>query len=89
MRGEWQYRGAEYHGFDNRPEEESESRHVLNASVSLHGRDDRWRVSVWARNLLDEEYVATSQDLVELSGQFAYGYGDPRTAGVSFSYNLR
>ena len=89
VRGEWQYRGAEYHGFDNRPEEESESRHVLNASVSLHGQDDRWRVSVWARNLLDEEYVATSQDLVELSGQIAYSYGDPRTAGVSFSYNLR
>ena len=89
VRGEWQYRDAEYHGFDNVPDLQSESRHVLNASVSFNSRNDRWRVSVWARNLLDEEYVATSQDLASLTGQIGYSYGDPRTAGVSFAYNLR
>ena len=57
---------------------------LWNASVGVASDDERWRASVWGRNLSDTEYRA---------GGFTGGvagpvefYGAPRTYGVSVSY---
>jgi iron complex outermembrane receptor protein len=47
------------------------------------------RLSVWGRNLTDEEYRYTSVDLMEFLGLGVTHYGDPRTYGLTLSYNFR
>jgi iron complex outermembrane receptor protein len=40
---------------------------LVNASIGLHGRDDRWSVTLWGRNLADEYYwsaVASNANVV-------------------------
>ena len=40
---------------------------LVNASIGLHGRDDRWSVTLWGRNLTDEYYwsaVASNANVV-------------------------
>ncbi len=58
---------------------------VLNAGVSLYSLDQRWELSLWARNLTDEYYwTATTQNAntwVRLPGQ-------ARTWGASFTYRF-
>jgi len=57
---------------------------LANLQLGLQGRDDRWRVWLWGRNLLDEDYFITKAT----SGIFASGatiglIADPRTYGFS------
>lgn len=57
---------------------------VVGARVSLADADDAWSLSLWGKNIGDENYrVATSlaqDNLVKFAGM-------PRTYGVSFTYN--
>ncbi|MGD8356918.1 MAG: TonB-dependent receptor, partial [Lysobacterales bacterium] len=57
---------------------------LFNASVGVAARDERWRATLWGRNLADTDYRI---------GGFTGGvagpvqiFGAPRTYGVSFSY---
>jgi len=66
---------------------------LVNARLSLTGDDwlakGGYRVSVWGRNLLDEEYYIDS--LGSFAGLFANrlaSYGDPRTWGVDLEYRF-
>jgi iron complex outermembrane recepter protein len=57
---------------------------LANLQLGLAGRDDRWRVWVWAKNLLDEDHFVTKAT----SGVFASGaviglVADPRTYGLT------
>jgi len=57
---------------------------LANLQLGLQGRNDRWRVWLWGRNLLDEDYFITKAT----SGIFASGatiglIADPRTYGFS------
>jgi iron complex outermembrane receptor protein len=57
---------------------------LANLQLGVQGRDDRWRVWAWAKNLLDEDYFVT----LATSGVFASGavfglVGDPRMYGLS------
>jgi iron complex outermembrane receptor protein len=61
-----------------------ESYGLANLRFGVRERDDRWRVWLWGRNLLDEDYYVTKAT----SGVFASGatiglIGDPRTYGLS------
>lgn len=47
------------------------------------------KLSLWGRNLTDEEYRYTSVDLLEQLGIGVTHYGDPRTYGLTLSYTLR
>jgi iron complex outermembrane receptor protein len=57
---------------------------VLNGSIGVRTADDRWRLSVWARNLTDEYYwtqVTSNSNLV-------YRYaGQPRTFGATLAFS--
>jgi outer membrane receptor protein involved in Fe transport len=62
----------------NEPGFEVESRTLINAKVSYSW--DRYRLSVFTRNLLDEDY------LLQAFPTGARG-GEPRVAGIEFSLN--
>lgn len=55
--------------------------------IPLGGADNRLAVSVWGKNLADEEYVATAFALGDL--MTAQSFGDPRTYGVDVTYRYR
>jgi iron complex outermembrane receptor protein len=60
---------------------------LLDARVTWRSQGDRWSVSLWGRNLTDEDYrthmivsnIAGSVDLWNL----------PRTYGATLTYNFR
>ena len=60
-------------------------RTLANASVKVHG--GRWQVTLWGRNILDEEYVANSFVLASFN-RYVVGLGARRTAGLSVKINL-
>lgn len=60
---------------------------VVNGRVALLG-DDRWDVSIWAKNLFDERYVTQGINQSALGNGFRV-YGAPRTFGVSAAINFR
>jgi len=57
---------------------------LVNARLSLSDAEDRWSVSLWGKNLGDEEYVVSNTIVtLNLSRYTAMG----PTYGVSFNYN--
>jgi iron complex outermembrane receptor protein len=62
---------------------------LANVRLGLHSRDDRYDVSLWARNLLDKRYFTT---LGTASVNAAWGItgepGDPRTVGATLHARL-
>ena len=54
---------------------------LLNGSLALAAPGDRWRVTLWARNLLDHDYWTSAQYSEDVVIRFA---GMPRTIGASF-----
>jgi iron complex outermembrane receptor protein len=72
------YNDGWYGNPDNRLQQPSYQ--VLNALAAWNSSDDAWRVSVYGRNLLDEEYA------VFLSAQAngdSFQYAPPRTYGIT------
>jgi iron complex outermembrane receptor protein len=61
--------------------------HMLNARLSLSGKDDKWQVTLWGRNLLDEEYHAIGFD-VPVMGGFAGVNAPPLTYGLTLNYRV-
>lgn len=59
---------------------------VLNARLGLRFDDARWDLSVWARNLTDEEYFQTLSPTN--TGLVSAILGDPRTWGVTLRTKL-
>lgn len=57
---------------------------LLDAKLSFSPGNDAWEVSLWAKNLLDEEYIA---HLYVLGGNDYALFGTPRTVGISLRYS--
>ena len=62
------------------------SNSLLNARVSLISHNNDWTVSLWARNLTDEEYLTSNTR--DFFGTLVNYYGTPRTYGVELEYNF-
>ncbi|AUW59371.1 TonB-dependent receptor [Sphingobium sp. SCG-1] len=59
---------------------------LLNARIGLRSEDRLWDVSVWARNLTDENYFVTLSPAN--TGLITGQIGDPRTIGVTLRTQL-
>lgn len=83
--GQYTYRDATYAGQENLPTQELEVRRLLNARVSLE-IGDRWVVSAFGNNVLDEDYL-TNQTRDFFGTRFVER-GDPRTYGLEVSVHF-
>jgi iron complex outermembrane receptor protein len=61
---------------------------LVNARIGVRW-SDRWSVSVWSRNLLDEDYFELLSAAPGGSGLYVGLPGDPRTVGVTLRMALR
>ncbi|MGH6616817.1 TonB-dependent receptor [Sphingomonas sp.] len=51
------YRSEQLIAFPNNPRARQEGYTLVNAAIALAGKDDHWKLSVYAKNLLDKDYV--------------------------------
>jgi len=58
---------------------------IVNARLSLFAENRRWEATLWARNLLDEEYYVVGFDVPLLSG-YAGINAPPQTYGITLNY---
>jgi outer membrane receptor protein involved in Fe transport len=58
---------------------------TVDGSVSLAGRNDRWLLSAWARNLLDKNYWTTVSYGRDMYVRYS---GMPRTYGMTLTWNI-
>lgn len=77
--------------FSDSHDKESNAYELLNASITYS--QDEWNVSVWARNITDEEYQVRGFEFPNdpRDGYTTSGYtqlGEPAVFGVTFNYNF-
>lgn len=58
---------------------------LVDGSVTLAGRDDRWRASLWVKNLFDKDYWTSVNYGRDVYVRFA---GMPRTMGATLAYHF-
>ena len=76
-----------YHNTDNTPYKMTDAYGLLNARVMWTNEETDLSLSVWAKNITDEEYVSYTSGLESL-GILNDSIGLPRTVGVSLSYQF-
>ena len=57
---------------------------LANAGIGLRGREDRWSVTLWAKNLFDKRYAIAFSGATAVTPYTAI-LGDPRTVGVTLT----
>lgn len=72
--------GSYFTGSDNRDTFLIDSYDLVDASVGFESEDETWRVTLWVKNLTDEEYVLIRSDF-GLSGVGEH-FGQPRMYGI-------
>ena len=84
MRGAYHYLGEHHVNVTNSPELENDAQHLLDASVNWEM--DNVRVSVFGRNLSDEDGYTHGYDV---AGLWSYAaVRAPRTIGAEIVYNF-
>ena len=61
---------------------------LVNGRIALSGRDSRWEVAVWVKNIADKRYKSAAYDLSSAFGFDLLTYGAPRTAGGELTYKF-
>ncbi|MCC7461124.1 MAG: TonB-dependent receptor [Gammaproteobacteria bacterium] len=59
---------------------------ISNVHVNYSGRDDRFRIDAWVKNLADQAYKTYTLDMGILGASAVYG--PPRTYGANISYHF-
>jgi iron complex outermembrane receptor protein len=75
------YAGDQYFDILNTELIEQKSYWVTNARISFYSVDDRYSVSLWGKNLADEQYSIKSFDLSDFGMTLSH-IGTPRMFGV-------
>ena len=81
------YLGDQFFSVNNDPLLAQDAYWMTNARVSFEAASHHWNVTVWGRNLADQNYLVAGFDLA------AFGFdqlvvGAPRTYGVTLGYRL-
>ncbi len=79
------YRGDQYFGANNDPRDLSGDYVLVNGTIGIE--KDNWRVSLWARNLLDKLYENELRFVAGFEEQWV-NYGKPRSYGLRFQYEF-
>jgi len=73
---------------NNREYLEEDGYELFNARVAYGPTDDSWEVAAWVKNITDEEFRTSAQDLALALSFSEIVVGVPRTWGVGFNYNF-
>ncbi len=94
FRGDYAWRDSVYFKSNNEKKFQSDSYSLLNLRISLMTFDDKWEVSLYGTNLLDERYatyITAGRNLDgsrTADGNTSNTYGEPRQYGIKVRYNF-
>jgi iron complex outermembrane receptor protein len=60
----------------------------INCHSSSGSSGGGWEGAIWIKNIADEEYVVSGEDLFLALGQGTWVLGAPRTYGVQIGYRF-
>jgi len=63
-----------------------DDRKELNARIGW--RNDKWNLSIWGKNLTDDEYASMINNVQKWSGNQAHLLAPPKTYGIDLHYNF-
>ncbi len=81
--------GKQFKEIQNNTALEVPAQGLWNGSITWRNADERFSVSVYGRNLADEEFIVDTLSTPASNGWGVVVYGMPRTWGVSFEYRAR
>ncbi|WP_339862919.1 TonB-dependent receptor [Paremcibacter congregatus] len=84
LRGDYRYQGESYREPDNSLTIQP-AFDLLDASIAYETGDNLWELTLWAKNLLDKEYIT---HLYVLGGNDYALFGTPRTYGATVTYSF-
>ncbi|MDH4041819.1 MAG: TonB-dependent receptor [Gammaproteobacteria bacterium] len=70
------------------PEAEVGSYTIVNARLGLRTADSNWEVSLWGKNIFEEDYNSILFNTVLQDGSWSSFRGEPRTYGASVRYDF-
>ena len=87
FQADMKYSDDMYKEATNNPLAKTDDYTVVNGRISLMGADDSWDLSIWGKNLTDEDYLEHSfiVDFFAITGDL---YNTPRTYGATLTYNF-
>lgn len=88
LRGDYRGRSLVYLGFDGDPKRARPSFDSFGAAINWISQGEVWRISLWSRNLRNDAEV-TSVGPTAIVDQAGFGYGPPRTVGLTARYNFQ
>ena len=78
-----------YFNPSNAPLQVDEGYELVNARVAFEPEEGNWELALWGKNLTDEQYAVFKNDLSFIgTNSTADILGDPRTYGVTFTWNM-
>ncbi len=84
IRGEVYYRGERFLGGDLDPNTLQTASTLVNASMGVvESESGRWEITVWGKNLTEEEFAQGIFDSVAQAGSFSGYPNDPLTFGIT------
>lgn len=89
LRADYQWQSRQYFSFFNHELNSQDGYGVLNVLASVGPGDGAWRISAFARNLTDENYITYAEANVSLGSPSLGGaVGVPRTYGMILEFNF-
>ena len=88
LRGDYVFMGDHWTTNANNRQKDTDfdDRNVFNAKVGW--RNEQWNLSVWGKNLGDDEYASLTNATQSFSGNKAFILAAPKTYGVDVRYNF-
>jgi outer membrane receptor protein involved in Fe transport len=71
-------------GSDNDPNKIADSSGVANVKVGYRFSEDRYDISLWAKNAFDEDHRTSAFNSVIREGSLSAYHLEPRTLGLTF-----
>jgi iron complex outermembrane receptor protein len=87
FQADMKYSDEMYKEATNNPLAQTDDYTLVNGRISLAGDNDTWELSLWGKNLTDEDYLEHIF-VVDFFGITGDLYNTPRTYGASLTYNF-
>ena len=89
LRLDWTWQDEQFNDAVNDPRVSQSAYELLNASVALNNPDQRWRVALAMRNLLDETFLITGNSAFGTAAAYVEQvYARPRETVLTFEYGF-
>jgi iron complex outermembrane receptor protein len=89
LRLDWSWQDEQFNDAVNDPRIRQPAYSLLNASVALRTPDDRWRIALAARNLLDETFLLTGNSAFGTAAAYVEQvYARPRETVLTVEYGF-